>query len=156
MSFEMRPSEARDAHYLIDIDTKCFFYAWTPEEWRQVSQECLATVVTFNGEPIAMAVFGKNPDGDVEIVKVAVKQAFRLRGVSRRLIYNCALYAREIGAAALVMLIPEYRLRPGDPDDLSVWLGKLGFRATTIFRKEFHAYGRDEDGVQFSIPIPLS
>ena len=33
-----RAAEQKDAHYLIDIDIKCFDYAWTPEDWRQVAK----------------------------------------------------------------------------------------------------------------------
>ena len=52
-----RAAEQKDAHYLIDIDIKCFDYAWTPEEWRQVGKYCVACVATWNDTPVGMAIF---------------------------------------------------------------------------------------------------
>ena len=152
-----RAAEERDAHYLIDIDIKCFDYAWMPEDWRQVSKTCVACVATWCGTPVGMAIFAKTPEGDVEIVKVAVKSCYRNRGIARRLLYNCALYARETHAPRLLMLVPESRLRPGERDDISAWLTKLGFRAgIPLLRDYFTFYGQPEDGVLFSLPIPLA
>ncbi len=52
------------------------------------------------------------------------------------------------------MVVPESRLRPGDPDDLSQWLLSLGFRAEIpLLRNWFTFYGEQEDGVPFSLPI---
>jgi ribosomal protein S18 acetylase RimI-like enzyme len=150
-----RASTERDAHYLIDIDLKCFDYAWLPEAWRQVSKTCVACVATWNETPIGMAIFGKTPDGDVEILKVAVKPAYRNQGIAQHLLYNCALYAREVHAFRLIMVVPEGQLRPGEPGDISDWLTRLGFRAQVPLLKDYFVfYGQAEDGVIFSFPIP--
>lgn len=151
---DIRASSERDAHYLLDIDIKCFDYAWLPEDWRQVAKNCLACVATWQGTPIGMVIFGNNHCGGVDIVKIAVKPPHRNQGVARRLLYNCALYAREIGATELLMLVPEGRLRPNEPDDISNWLTKLGFRAEVPLLKDYFTfYGQAEDGVLFSLPI---
>jgi GNAT superfamily N-acetyltransferase len=150
-----RASSDRDAHYLIDIDLKCFDYAWLPETWRAVSKTCVACVATWNDTPIGMAIFGKTPDGDIEILKIAVKPAYRNMGIARHLIYNCILYAREVHAFRLVMLVPEGQLRPGETGDISHWLCSLGFRAQTpLLQGYFIFYGQAEDGVIFTLPIP--
>lgn len=152
-----RASEPKDAHYLLDIDIKCFDYAWLPSEWRIVAQHCVACVATWNGTPIGMAIFGKNADGDVQVVKLAVKPAYRHRGIATGLMRNCALYAREIHAPRLVLLVPESWLCPGQPGDISGWLVKLGFRAhKPLLRNQFTFYGQSEDGVLFSLPVPLA
>ena len=154
---QFRAAEERDAHYLIDIDIKCFDYAWMPEDWRQASKTCVGTVATWYGTPIGMAIFAKTEAGDIEIVKIAVKKPYRNRGVASQLLLNCAIYAREIHIPRMVMLVPEGRLRPGEPDDISTWLTKLGFRAQApLLRDYFTFYGQAEDGVLFSLPIPLA
>jgi GNAT superfamily N-acetyltransferase len=154
---QIRASNEQDAHYLLDIDIKCFDYAWLPKDWRRIAQDCMACVATWRGTPIGMVVFRNNRQGDVEIEKVAVKAPFRHQGIGRRLIHNCAMFAREIGAIELLMLVPEGRLRPGEPDDISGWLTKLGFRAEVpLLRDYFTFYGQPEDGVLFSHPIPLA
>jgi len=150
----IRATTERDAHYLLDIDNKCFDYAWLPEDWRQVAKDCLACVATWNGTPVGMVIFTSNRNRGVEIVRIAVKAPYRNQGIARRLLRNCVLYAREIGAIELLMLVPESRLRPGDPDDLSQWLIKLGFRAEVpLLKNWFKFYGEWEDGVLFSIPL---
>ena len=72
-----RAAEQKDAHYLIDIDIKCFDYAWTPEDWRQIAKDCVACVATWNGTPVGMAIFYNDHAGSIEIVKIAVKKPYR-------------------------------------------------------------------------------
>jgi len=152
-----RAAEQKDAHYLIDIDIKCFDYAWTPEEGRQVSKYCGACVATWNDTPVGMAVFCNDHMGSIEIVTVAVKKPYRNMGIARRLIFNCILYARELCATRLVMVVPESRLRPGEPDDLSGWLKRLQFRAQVpLLTNHFTFYGEPEDGVVFTLAVPLT
>ena len=142
---------------MIDIDIKCFEYAWLPTDWREVGKTCVACVATWNETPVGMVIFGKTPDGDVEILKVGVKELYRRLGIGRRLIYNCALYAREIQALRLILVVPETRLCPGEEDDLSAWLTKLGFRAQVPLLRDYYTfYGKSEDGIVFSLPIPLA
>lgn len=152
----LRGSRPEDAHYLIDIDIKCFEFPWSPAQWRRASADCMACVVTWKDTPVGMAVFRKNHLGDVEIVKLGVKKPFRKLGVSRALILNCAIYAREVASPFLVLIVPERRLCPGDPEDLSAWLTRLGFRARTpLYKDYFKFYGEREDGVMFYLPIPF-
>lgn len=152
---QVRPTTERDAHYLLDIDIKCFDYAWLPDDWRAAAKDALACVATWNETPVGMVIFSYNNYGGVEIEKIAVKAPYRHHGIARRLLYNCALYAKEIGALELLMVVPESRLRPGDPDDISAWLLKLGFRASLpLLKNWFVFYGKPEDGVVFSLPIP--
>jgi len=152
-----RAAEQKDAHYLIDIDIKCFDYAWTPEEWRQVGKYCVACVATWNGTPVGMAIFCNDHAGSIEIVKIAVKKAYRRLGIARRLLYNCILYARELYATRLVMVVPESTLQPGNPEDVSEWLTQLRFRAQVPLLKDYFTfYGEPEDGVVFTLPIPLT
>ncbi len=151
---QYRAATERDAHYLLDIDIKCFDYAWMPEDWRKVSLNCVACVAVWNDAPIGMAIFARTNEGDVEIVKIAVKEPFRNQGIGRHLINNCVLYAREINAPSLVMIVPEGRLRPGDPDDLSRWFPRLGFRARSpLLKDRFSFYGKTEDAVLFILPV---
>lgn len=152
--FKIRATTERDAHYLIDIDIKCFDYAWLPEDWRRISKDCLACVATYRETPIGMVIFSDNHFGGIEIEKIAVKPSFCNQGVASQLLFNCALYAREIGDTELIMVIPESRLRPGEPDDLSVWLRRKGFRAEVpLLKNYFTFFGQPEDGVLFSVNI---
>ena len=151
---DFRASTEKDAHYLLDIDLKCFDYAWLPEDWRAISKACYGCVATWNETPIGMAIFGQTPYGNVEILKLAVKSSYRNRGIGSRLVFNCLLYAREIHALRLLMVVPEGQLRPGEPGDISSWLKHRGFRAQVpLLRNYFTFYGQPEDGVVFSLPV---
>ncbi len=152
---DFRPSCSDDAHYLIDIDLKCFDFAWLPEDWRQVSKDSFACIATWNKTPIGMVVFARTMYNDIEILKIAVKPSYRRCGIASRLLFHCILYGREIHAPHVLMVVPESRLNPGEPDDLSQWLVHRGFRAQVpLLRDYFTFYGRPEDGVIFTLPIP--
>lgn len=152
-----RETGPNDAHHLLDIDIKGFDCPWTPEEWREVSKDCVGMVATWNDTPIAFVISKRTEDGDIEIVKLAVKPWFRRQGISRRLVWNCVLHAREIMATNVLIVIPERRIDPGQPTDLTAWLTKLQFKAVLpIIKNHFHCYGEDEDGVIFALAVPLS
>ncbi len=152
---EFRASCQNDAHYLIDIDLKCFDFAWLPEDWREASKDSFACVATWNGTPIGMVIFARTMYNDIEVLKIAVKPSYRKCGIASRLLYNCILYGQEIQATRMVMVVPESRLNPDAPDDLSQWLLRRGFRAQVpLLHDYFMFYGHPEDGVLFSLHIP--
>jgi ribosomal protein S18 acetylase RimI-like enzyme len=157
MSLVFRETRPADAHYLIDIDIKCFEHAWTPEEWRETSETSLGAVATWHGVPIGMSISRRSLEGDVEVVKVGVKPPYRNNGIGRHLLQNCILHARDIMATRLFTIVPESAIAPGQPQDLSTWLSKLGFRAEKpLLRNHFYSYGQSEDGVTFSMPVSLT
>lgn len=156
MDFTIRATTVHDSHYLIDIDLKCFEHPWSPDQWREVSQTCTGLVATVNDTPVAMAISRRTVDGDMEIVRIGVKEACRRQGISRALIGNLLLNAKDTMANRLLMVVPERSLQPGQPDDLSQWLTKLMFRANKpMIPNHFYHYGEWEDGVIFSLAIPF-
>ncbi len=152
---EFRPSYKEDAHYLIDIDLKCFDYAWLLEDWRAIANNSFACVATWNSTPVGMIIFSRTMYNDLEVMKLGVKPAYRNHGLGSQLLFNCLLYGRDILASRIVMVIPESRICPGDSHDLSQWLSKRGFRAQVPLLHDYYTfYGKPEDGVVFSLPIP--
>ncbi len=152
---EFRASRREDAHYLLDIDLKCYEFSWLPEDWRTISKDSFATVATYNKTPIGMSVFYRTMYNDIEVLKLAVKPAYRNLGIGSRLLFNTILYGQEIRADRTILVVPESRLRPGREDDLSQWLLRRGFRAQIpLLRNYYTFYGQPEDGVLFTLTIP--
>lgn len=157
MSINFRATTAQDSHYLIDIDLKCFDTALTPEEWREINASCLGAVATWYGTPIGMIVTRRTEENDVEVVRLAVKKPYRRLGIGRRLLQNAVAHAREVASTRCFVIVPETSLAPGEPDELSVFLSKCGFRAEKpLLRDHFHSCGTTEDGVVFARAVPLS
>jgi GNAT superfamily N-acetyltransferase len=152
---EYRAIERKDAHYLIDIDLKCFDYPWLPSDWRDISNTCFGTVATYRGTPIGMIVFKVGCYGDIEVLKIAVKPTFRNRGIGKRLLFHAICYGQTVQASHLVLVIPETQINPGHTNDLSKWLSQLHFRAQApLLRNHYRQYGEDVDGVVFTLRIP--
>jgi GNAT superfamily N-acetyltransferase len=148
---QIRAATKNDAHYLFDIDLKCFDFPWTLQEWRIFGQTCLGTVATDKSVPIGMVLF-RADDTDLNIVKIGVKSEHRRLGVGRALIASCLQYAKDTNLLAVQMIVPETLLRPGDPDDISPWLSSVGFIPTVPLLRDFYEmYGRVEDGVRFTL-----
>ena len=106
----------------------------------------------------AWQIFYNDYAGSIEIVKIAVKRAVpEHRHRSPAALQLHPLRDGNLYATRLLMVVPEGKLRPGDPEDISQWLRKLGFRAQVpLLRDFFTFYGESEDGVVFSLPIPLA
>jgi ribosomal protein S18 acetylase RimI-like enzyme len=126
---EIRPQDVRDVHHLMDIDLKCFDTPWPVAIWRRVSQDCLLWVACWKNTPIGFVIFKPHYDGDIEIVKLAVKPAYRSAHISYQLLRLVEKYAAEAQSPVIRMVIPEVRLCPGETDDLSAWATKCGFKA---------------------------
>jgi ribosomal protein S18 acetylase RimI-like enzyme len=154
MIFSVRKAYGEDAHYIIDIDIKCFDDPWPPEYW--VSFEDLQVyVATYYGTPIAMVAFmvGETEKGIkfVSLSKLAVKPAFRGRGVSKMLLAQAEKFAKQINAHSIWLTVPE-SLCVGERS-IAGWLKLAGFRATSVQPECFESYGEPEDGYSFQYTL---
>lgn len=155
--FAFRESVPLDDHYLMDIDLKCFDRPWTPIEWRRVSKLCSILVATWNDKPIGMIVYGQTESGDFDVVKLGVKPVYRRQGIGSRLMLDAILAARNLMVPSIFVTVPESHVCPGDPYDVSAWLRKRSFRARLPNIKDhIELYGEWEDGVVFTLAVPLS
>lgn len=154
----IRGAQANDANAILDIDIKCFEDAWTPEEWTKIGQKShhAISVATLFGAPIGFGVW-RHDSGlkGIEIIKIAVKDPHRRKGISLQLISAALDYARTREADHLFIVVPEGTVYPG-PRNVSDWLNAVKFevsRKTPILKKHFTAYGESEDGVMFITPV---
>ncbi len=149
MLFNVRGITGDDVNDLLDIDIKCFDYAWTPAEWSQICKTHAIAVGTYFGTPVGFGVCLRIGT-DVELRKVAVKAPYRRRNLGRKLYNACVRFAIENHCTRMFAVVPESLIYPGS-ECIGSWLRKLGFRAQKPFIKDcFRMYGQSEDGVKFS------
>lgn len=152
MEFEVRPAVAEDVTHVMDIDVKSFDLPWSSEEWHR--PQLSIGVATLQKTPIGVAVFQIvrfKEDCYVEFHKLAVRPNFRGRKVSLQLFEDVMHCARYSGATHIETIVPENLCLPGNPQDISGWLTRVGFRATGVKRGHFQLYGQPEDGYEFRI-----
>lgn len=146
-----------DAHELLDCDLKCFDDPWSHEEWREAAADSLAWIAELDGKIVGMIVVRRTLYGDVEIRKLCVKPAYRKQTIGRALLWQAILFAREVAAPRLFVVVRERAICPGQPGDLSGWLSRLGFRAgTPLLKAHFTFCGEPEDGIAFALSVPQS
>lgn len=148
--FSVRPARSFESNDLLDIDIKSFEDSWSPVEWKRVLGESSYGIaaLTYYGNIVGFIALRGTDDG-VELLKIAIKPHFRGNKASYLLLQAMYELARCTRAKTLFTIIPERHVYPG-PANLTVWLGKVGFKATKPFLKcHFNANGESEDGVKF-------
>lgn len=151
--YHIRDANELDTHYIFDIDLKVFEAAWTPDEWRKNAEHYRIQVCTYFGTPIAFVLF-RETDGAVEIAKLAVKTAYRRRGVAGSMLETIEKWAIARNLRRLSLMVPEYMTDPSIPSNITEWLQRARFRATTPFvTGAFSVCGEPEDGIIFERSI---
>lgn len=150
--FQTRHARPEDQVYILDLDLKCFESAWSHDSWAYAGQHYVIKLATFYGTPIGFATYVYNTEKNViQFPKVGVKRAFRNKGVGSRLVFEALQFCKQVRAQHVETLVPESLLRPGESQDASVWLSKLGWKATGIERDFFPCMGQREDAVRFTL-----
>jgi len=139
--------------HLQDCDVKCFDYGWTNEEWAFAIESYSVKVAHFYGTPIGFAVFVVVNDEPriVHLFKVGVKPPFRKRKAGRLLIHEATTFARVQGLNEIEAVVPEMLCSPGEPQDITGWLLKVGFLGTGVIRNYIQNMGVKEDGYKFKL-----
>lgn len=151
--FNVRDAREGDTNYVFDIDLKCFDTAWTPDDWREKSEQYRILVCTYFGTPVAVVVFREH-EGAVEIAKLAVKKQFRLKGIANNLLDDVAKWANTRGLHRMSLMVPEYLADVNHPHNIIGWLIKTRFRGTSPWvAGAFSVCGEPEAGIIFERSI---
>ena len=155
MVFRVRDANGEDAHHVIDIDIKCFDDPWPPDYWRVATEDFKINVATFYGTPIGMAVFmlAESEDGKqfIHLAKVAVKPAYRKRGVGSLLMRSIDEFGLHAGAGWAWLTVPESICHGAR--SIAGWMAKVGFKAQAVHKDCFQSFGQSEDGYLFQYPL---
>lgn len=149
----IRPAQVRDVHSLVDIDLKSYDYPWTIDKWRKLAADstCDILLASLKAEPIGVCVWQKKPaKKEGELLRLAVKPAYRNLGVGSLLLCTVELEAKDNDLESMVIIVPEIKCFSGHPDDVSQWLLDHKYRAVTpILKDHFSMYGSRCDGFKF-------
>jgi len=153
MIFGIRDAKPSDLVHLQDCDVKCFDWVWTPEEWTHAFDNYVVKVAHYYGTPIGFAVFvalNQNPR-IVYLFKLGVKTNFRRRGAGRLLVVNAMDFAAGQGIHEIESIVPETLCRPGEPQNITDWLAKVGLKGAGVVPKYISSMGVVEDGYRFNM-----
>lgn len=148
-----RPS---DINSLFTIDLKCYDYPMTLEEWKVlVGQSGKPTeprilVAEINRKPVALGMW-QEVDADVSrIIRLGVIPRYRFQGVGTLLVDACVKHCNTEKKDRIRIVIPDIHCMPGDSDDVSVFLSKVGFGPTGEVVSDYcKMYGDWRDGYVF-------
>ena len=135
---EYRVATRADRPTLCNMDLKIFDDVWEIDSWGDWFDEGrYVFIAEVNGQCIGFAACVVLSDG-VLIEKIGVKHLYRGNGVSRVLLKMARDYADLQDFPSIVSItIPETFLNPGKPGDISGWVRKMGFKATTPFHPDY-------------------
>jgi GNAT superfamily N-acetyltransferase len=150
MFVHVRDYEMLDKSYLLDFDIKASAeLTWTSDEWQEAINNDKILVADSFGKVLGCVVASRSTTC-LNIRKVVVNPQLVRQGIGRKLIERMASYGYSQAFKYISLTIPEARIRPGDPSDLSAWLVACGFRGTApILKNHFTFYGEPENGVRF-------
>lgn len=168
----VRLTRPNDINHLRDLDIKCYPYPLEMQDWHKLvngagkKSEARVIIVEWNGTPIGFAVWNyeqierKDKQGQTEtldvayVVRLGVAPAYRRRNVGMLLRDTVLIDARKKSLDVVRMTVPDLHCNPGDPDDVSVWLNRMGFRATGEIKERFMVmYGDWREGYIFESPV---
>jgi GNAT superfamily N-acetyltransferase len=145
---KIRKPEVTDINALLDIDLKSVDNSWTLDQWRGmcVNHDTYVSLATYLNDPIGFIIC--NTTG--RILKIAVKPAFRNKGIGTKLIETVKYWAVENNILGLGIAVPESLCYNSD---ICRWLNNQGFLASGILKDEVKYCGIIEDGFLFLLVL---
>lgn len=149
-----------DINSMYEIDLRSYDYPLGYAELKTLLQDpsCFVVVAADNNKVVGYAVFRKDiAAGFLEIVRLAVMPKERQFGVGSELLKAGRDYGLTANLYVMYIDVPEILCCPGDPDDVSRWLGYKGFKATVpTLPAKFYMYGSTVAGIRFTRNIDVA
>jgi len=163
---DFREAVMGDLPHLQNLDLKG--YEQQPETmdwWKSVitnpSMTCV--VACQNQTPIGMVVWTHQEfqkpspmsgQTTVHVHKICVQKGFRYRGIGSSLMAKARKETYRLKCKTMSISVPEYQCISDDPDNVSQWLHKLGFKADSVLPVPLHLYGKNYDQYLFLFEVP--
>ncbi len=146
---EVRRAVWDDQDVLYDLDLKCFDDVWPKEYWLHWFQDFKVVFLAYiAGVPVGLAAC-EHSNQEILIDKFGAKPQYRRLDVSRNLLLAVHLQALNYdNQIPVYLIVPEPWLYSGS-DDVSGWIKRIGFMATTpLLSDYFRINGVSMDGVK--------
>ena len=162
----IRLSRPTDINNLRDLDVKCYDYPLLMEQWKTLVEssgkagEARCVLVEYqsaigSNKPIGFGVW-QLLDGDFHILRLGTVKPYRRRGIGHLIVDTIVKDAKKKDIKIIKITVPELHCQPGDPDDVSAFLAKMGFKATgRIYTDWKFMFGQYRDGYEFELRLEL-
>lgn len=162
-----REARPNDLAQLRSLDLKCHEQTPSTDDWwKQIAENTHSGVCVSckNQVPVGMIVWERQafqvPDRKAKTTtlhlhKLCVRPEYRNNQIGQRLLAYAHEEARRTGCPYMTISVPEYKCQPGEEDDVSEWLNKLGFNATMILPVKISLYGKEYDQFLFVFEVKV-
>jgi len=140
MAFHIRFANGLDMPYLLDIDLKSFDEEFGPEMWEMLGDIGTIRVAASANEPVGFAIYQHDAES-LFINRLAVKKDRRRQGVGSSLINDCMTFAKDNKIPLIETRVPECWCCPGQPQDATMFLKAVGFKAGKLTKREYEHLG---------------
>jgi len=153
---KIRLSRPNDINSITDMDLKCYPYPLEMSEWQEKikgsgnKDYARIVVAEYGPMPLGFAMWSADLEHVGQLHRLGVLPQFRRKGLGTLLLAACNSHCRENQCDVLRTIVPSLHCQPGDPDDVSVFLTRTGFRATGKVLHSYRImYGDEVDGYEF-------
>ena len=148
----MRVSIARlrDLPAIYDIELKCYEFPLEHDVLRDLfeSPGVIPCVLSVNSRIVSWGYCICYADNEeVHVNRLATLPAFRRKGYATRILSLMWNESYKYHPKRMKIVVPEYQMDIHDPDSVSDFLWKAGFKAVGTYRGGFERYGRRYDGI---------
>lgn len=159
----IRLSRPTDINNLTTLDLKCYPYPLKLEEWQklvnQSGQRDVPRIVMIEVMRQAVGFAMWNYDWEKKVtnlIRLAILKQYRMKGLAKILMRKCEMESCKSGMGSIRTIISDIHCCPGDPDDVSDFLMKIGFHTTGEIVRDFRKmYGNMVDGYVFERKVAV-
>jgi GNAT superfamily N-acetyltransferase len=160
----IRLTRPTDINALKDLDLKSYHYPLELDQWQErihgsgKPDESKIVVTEVYNKPVAYAMWNVDKEHNgIHLERLGVLPNFRLNGLGRRLALRCLQEGYDQFCEEVRTIVPSVHCRPGEPDDVSVFLNKCGFKPNgQIVHDMRKMYGKTVDGYIFVRQIDVN
>lgn len=155
-----RPS---DINKLQALDLKCYHYPMPLKMWQEYvngsgkTGQARVVICEVFTTSAGFAMWNIAEDQEsAQLLRIGVLPKFRRNGLGRLLVKSCIHDASRAKCERINVIVPDLHCDPGHPDDVSVFLGRVGFITTgKVIHSWRTMYGGWVDGYEFERKIDV-
>lgn len=151
------PLNKQDINVIHNLDFKSYHYPIDPSEYKQLVSRgtALSSIAVVGDKKVGFAIWERGArENAAYIIRLGVLPSYRRKGIGRKILGWVCADIREnkdikLNSKLRVVLPQVICLGPEDPDDVSGFMKKVGFKWIDTMEDLFYHYGRNEDGLVF-------